>query len=337
MAHRQSQIASDTPLQVCVDRDLSMAAAIGEELTMHGCIICGTNICQNFLRSPDRFHGRSIGYQLVRCSSCSLVWLEAPPAPSEMWQHYGKAYDRAISRAGKDARFWAGRRATVLKHKSGGTVLDLGCSSGGFLASLAGPSWNRFGIEMSENVARVAESSGAQVFVGDILDAPFQPESFDVITCFHVFEHLHQPRQVLAKVHQWLKPGGIFYAEMPNIDSLDAFIFRSYWHSLELPRHLYHFSPLSVRRLLLAAGFSEIQIETTPATYAEHSIRYLVDHLYSRIGLSRPPAAVDKSSTLPWRVVRKLNRLTIFALLGRFAAACGRGPDLRAVFQKQQP
>ncbi len=303
---------------------------------MHSCVICGTNICQNFLRAPDRFHGRSIDYQLVRCSSCSLVWLEPPPAPTEMGEHYGEAYDRAISRAGKDARFWAGRRATVLKYKPGGTVLDLGCSSGGFLTSLAGPSWNLFGVEMSESVARVAEAScGAQVFVGDILDAPFQPESFDVITCFHVFEHFYQPSQVLAKVHQWLKPGGIFYAEMPNIDSLDASIFRSYWHSLELPRHLYHFSPRSLRRLLIDAGFSELQLETNPGTYAEYSFRYLLDYFYSRIGFSMSTAAAGKPPTLPWRAVRKLNRLTLLALLGHFAAACGRGPDLKAVFQKR--
>lgn len=190
---------------------------------------------------------------------------------------------------------------------------------------------------MSENTAREAmANSGAELFVGDVLDAPFPADNFDVITCFHVFEHLYHPREVLAKVHRWLKPGGIFYAEMPNIASVDASLFRSYWHSLELPRHLFHYSPTSLRNLLTRARLSELEMETSRSTYAEHSLRYIVDDLYSRIGVTRPSrsAEIPSQNTL-WRVVRKITRLTLFAALGQLEVACGRGPDLKAVFRKQ--
>ena len=76
--------------------------------------------------------------------------------------------------------------------------------------------------------------------------APFQPNTFDAITCFDVLEHMHHPREVLVKVREWLKPGGVFYTFLPNIDSAESRIFRSYWCGLELPRHLYHFSPSSL-------------------------------------------------------------------------------------------
>ena len=106
-------------------------------------------------------------------------------------------------------------------------------------------------LPMSEDCAKTAEArSGARVFVGNILDAPFPPESFDVITWFDVLEYLYEPRRVMARVSEWLKPGGIFYVLVPNVDSAEARVFRSYWHGLELPRHLFHYSPASLSNSL---------------------------------------------------------------------------------------
>ena len=165
-----------------------------------------------------------------------------------MGEHYGPDYDRSVAAAGKSPDRWRGRVETLTQYKAGGSILDLGCSSGGFLSALKNPAWKLYGIEMSDEVAqRAHDDTGADVFVGDILDAPYPAGSFDAITCFHVFEHLYQPREILAKVSHWLKPGGIFYAMMPNIDSAGARIFKSYWYALELPRHLYHFSPISLK------------------------------------------------------------------------------------------
>ena len=153
-------------------------------------------------------------------------------------------------------------------------MLDLGCSSGGFLRSLKGPAWNLYGIEMSDEVARRAETAtGAKVFVGDILDAPFSPNTFDVITCFHVFEHLYEPREVLLRVAQWLKPGGVFFAMMPNIDSAGRRIFGSYWYALELPRHTYHFSPQSLSRMADSVGLRQLSITTGREVFIEQSVR----------------------------------------------------------------
>jgi len=165
-----------------------------------------------------------------------MVWLDNPPSKAEMGMHYGPDYDRTISTAAKATDHWFGRRDELLRLKpGGGAVLDLGCASGGFLSTMQGPSWKLFGIEMSEEAASVARGRcGAEVFVGDILDAPFAPGSFDAITCFNVFEHVYEPKEVLARAAEWLKPGGIFFTMMPNIDSAGARIFRSYWYALEL-------------------------------------------------------------------------------------------------------
>jgi SAM-dependent methyltransferase len=249
--------------------------------------------------------------------------------------HYGGAYDRVIARAGKGQDHWERRRRTILKYKQGGAILDIGCSSGGFLEALGSSAWELFGVEISRDAAQTARlRTGAAVFTGDILDAPFEAGSFDAITCFHVLEHLRDPKKILSCVYEWLKPGGIFYFEIPNIDSLDHWVFRSYWYALELPRHLYHFSPSSLRALAGTTAFSELQMRTLSGTYFEHSMRYIVADMASRAGLRTRPMAEEKQSPLVWRAMRKAHRLTALSLLGFVASACGRGPDLSAVFQK---
>ena len=131
---------------------------------------------QEWLRGPDRLHGRQEEYTLVRCPACSLVWLSNPPEPSEMHLHYTDAYDRLISASGQNSpQRWRERKAALTPHKQSGALLDLGCSSGAFLESLKGEAWKLHGIEMSADCAKIAEAkSGAQVFVGDILEAPFR-------------------------------------------------------------------------------------------------------------------------------------------------------------------
>lgn len=299
------------------------------------CPACWNRAVNGWLKAPDRFHGRSELYELVRCPSCALVSLHDPPSPAEMAQHYGAAYDRAVAAGGGNPAHWKWRRDELLRHKSSGAILDLGCGSGGFLASLDGPSWDLFGIEMSEAAAKRAVSrSAARVYVGDILDAPYAPGSFDVITCFDVLEHLYRPWEVLARISEWLKPGGIFYTMMPNIDSAGARIFQSYWYGLELPRHLHHFSPPSLRKLARSAGLEEVSVTTHREVFIEASLHYILDDVSRKIGIRRTSMALAKPATLPWKVVRKGLRSTILPVFTMLASFCGDGENIRALFVK---
>jgi 2-polyprenyl-3-methyl-5-hydroxy-6-metoxy-1,4-benzoquinol methylase len=301
------------------------------------CPACGHDGAENWLRAPDRFHGKPQFHQLMRCRKCSLVWLENPPSPEEMGYHYGPDYDRTIAGAGEYPNHWSGRREALLRYKSGGAILDLGCSSGGFLTSMKSPAWKLSGIEMSDAVAKKAEARcGARVFVGDILDAPFAPESFDAITCFHVFEHLYHPRQVLVKVAEWLKPGGVFYTMMPNIDSAGRRIFGSYWYALELPRHLYHFSPASLRTMAASVGLKEVSLETHREVFIEYSARYMLDDALRKIGVARLPLAQAKAPSLTWKMVRKAFRLTALPVLNGMASLAGDGESIHVVLRKPQ-
>jgi SAM-dependent methyltransferase len=299
------------------------------------CPICGSPEAQPFLKAPDRYHGRQRQYQLVRCAKCSLVWLDSPPSPQEMGEHYGVDYDRSVSTAGEDPNRWRGRHERLADFKSGGTILDLGCSAGGFLKGLNDSSWQKFGIEMSEEVAAKARTlAHAEVFVGDILDAPYPAGSFDVVTCFHVLEHLYHPAEVFRKVFDWLKPGGLFYFMVPNIDSAGCHIFGSYWYALELPRHLFHFSPKSLRALAQEVGFKEVSLHTDREVFIESSSRYIFDDLLRKVGVDRTPLAKSAKPNLPFRIVRKGFRMTVLPALNGLASFAGDGESIHVIFQK---
>jgi SAM-dependent methyltransferase len=252
--------------------------------------------------------------------------------------HYGIDYDRIISEKGETGDYWQKPRETLLKFKSGGAILDLGCSSGSFLESLKNSSWELFGVEISPTMAKRAEvRTGAKVFEGDILDAPFPPESFDAITCFHNLEHVYHPRQVLEKVSGWLKPGGVFYLLIPNIDSGASRIFGSYWYALEIPRHLYHFSPISLRNLTSQVGLQELMLKTDREPFIEYSIRYIFDAVLKNVGFHRVPLALAKSPCLPWKCVRKMFRLTLLPMISSVISLAGDGEIINAIFRKNIP
>jgi 2-polyprenyl-3-methyl-5-hydroxy-6-metoxy-1,4-benzoquinol methylase len=255
-----------------------------------------------------------------------------------MGEHYTDAYHRLISGAGEDSLFrWGFRKVAIGQYKQGGSLLDLGCSSGSFLEFIREENWKLYGVEMSADGAKTAsEKSGAQVFAGDIVKAPFPPESFDVITCFDVLEHLYEPRQVMAKVMEWLKPGGIFYVLVPNIDSAEARVFKSYWGGLELPRHLFHYSPASLSYLAKSVGLEEISLVTRRNAAVGVNIRYLFDDFFRAVGISKTPQAYLGPPSLPWRVVRKLVRMTILPCLLALAPLVGGGESIHAVFGKKR-
>jgi len=301
------------------------------------CPVCGASGAQLWLQAPDRFHGRSDQYTLARCPGCSIVWLVNAPQPHEMHAHYTDAYDHLISAAGEGSvARWDFRVRAVEQLKSSGALLDLGCSSGAFLNLFGNGRWSLYGIEMSEESAKAAEArTGATVFAGEILDASFPPESFDIITCFDVLEHLYEPSRVLARVAEWLKPGGIFYILIPNIDSAEARIFKSYWHGLELPRHLFHYSPASLRFLVESAGLETLSLETRRNPAVGTSLRYWFDDLLRRVGVERTPVAYRDEAGFAWRAARKIARETILRLLLALAPLAGGGESIHAIFRKK--
>jgi SAM-dependent methyltransferase len=301
------------------------------------CPTCGSRSISHFLSGPDRFHMRKEVYNLLRCSSCSMVWLDSPPKPEDMGPHYDEDYHKAIMVAGETAPAirWRIHHDLISRYKQGGAVLDIGCSSGGFLGTMKGDAWKLYGIEMEASTADKARAAtGAEVFVGDVMDAPFRPNSFDLITAFDLLEHVYNPRPFLAKVMEWLKPGGVFFTMLPNIDSWESKVFGNYWFGLELPRHISHFSPRSLKHVMISLGYEEVHLATSNITYWGHSMGYVCSEAVQKLGFSPAPAAKAKQRSIAWRAVRKAIRLTMIAPSGQLASMAGVGANIEGIFRK---
>lgn len=301
-----------------------------------GCPCCGGSSFTRWMRVPARSQSGVRCYDLVRCPSCLHVWLKNWPMPEELSYYYGANYHQAVGHYGEtSAKRWRPQLQVISKYKAGGSILDIGCSSGGFLGQLKGGPWKLHGIEPSLQTAERARTmTGADIFAGNAEDATFSPNSFDVITCSDVLEHLYDPREMFRRVCGWLKPGGIFYVFVPNINSWEARIFRSYWFGLDLPRHLHHYSAESLRGLATLAGLREVHMVTPAGRYVEQSAWILLDDLARRVGVSWTPSDLTVNPGITWKVLRKAQRLTVGALYSTIASFCGAAPSLQAVFQK---
>jgi SAM-dependent methyltransferase len=314
-----------------------MTSSVSEQATSNkACPCCSDLNFKHWMQVPERSQPGAAGYDLLRCPTCLHTWLDNRPTPDEMGYYYSDKYHRAIGHAGETSpKRWQRQLQVITKYKTSGRVLDIGCSSGGFLGYLMGGPWELYGIEASVPTAERARLvTGAQVFAGDVLDADFPSNWFDVITCSDVMEHLYEPGDVFRNVHKWLRPGGIFYVFVPNIMSWEARAFGSYWSGLDLPRHLHHYSTTSLARFAASAGLRQVRMVTPPGCYLEPSTAILVDHLVRKAGMKPKPLDVTAQPGLPWRIVRKGMRLSVEALYCVAAAACGSAPSLQAVFQK---
>jgi 2-polyprenyl-3-methyl-5-hydroxy-6-metoxy-1,4-benzoquinol methylase len=145
--------------------------------------------------------------------------------------------------------------------------LDVGCGNGDFLELAKKAGWEPFGVEPSDGAANFARSRGLDVVCGTLESAGYAAGLFDVVTMWDVLEHLPEPRRAAEEVHRLLTAGGFLVIRVPNTDFqlLKAFvretIFRGQRVSLQGNYHLNHFSPTSLRRLLMSTGFEVLREE----------------------------------------------------------------------------
>jgi SAM-dependent methyltransferase len=143
------------------------------------------------------------------------------------------------------------------------SFLDVGCGDGHYLKLIAGMGIARdriFGIELG--ASKALQESGFHIFDGRVEECDqIAPGSLDLVTMFHVIEHVADPVRVLRHIRDWLSIDGVLALETPNMASLDARLFcRSWWGGYHFPRHWVLFDPASIRTALESAGFEIVSI-----------------------------------------------------------------------------
>lgn len=114
-----------------------------------------------------------------------------------------------------------------------------------------------FGTQLSESAARVTSRRlGREIFLGELPDARFPEAGMDLVCLYNVLEHVREPRVYLREIGRILRPGGLLAIEVPNARCLTARLFGRHWLGWDLPNHIYHFNPASLRALLERHGFT---------------------------------------------------------------------------------
>ncbi|HKU41372.1 MAG TPA: methyltransferase domain-containing protein [Polyangiales bacterium] len=258
------------------------------------CPVCGERVSSTFAvgfdyelltcRNPWRF---------VRCARCSHVWLNPRPALSELGviypsSYYAYSYEQTINPIAVRAKQLLDelKIANILRQLPAAprSYLDVGCGSGRFLKALERRGLSRdklFGLELDRQVVAKLQAEGYRVACERVEGCESIPAgALDLISMFHVIEHVDQPRAVVGKLARWLAPGGILALETPNLDSVDARLFRDgLWGGYHIPRHWHVFTPESLRALLTAAGLEVLGVSYHPGhsfwLYSlHHALRY---------------------------------------------------------------
>lgn len=139
-------------------------------------------------------------------------------------------------------------------------ALEIGCATGGYLRRLVAAGWRVQGIEPGPEPAAAARAAGFDVDTGVLETTRLDDRSFDAAAAWMVIEHVPDPRATLTRLSRVLKPGGQLLISIPNAGCWEPAIFGRHWYVWELPRHLHHFTPVSIRRLLTECGFESIEV-----------------------------------------------------------------------------
>ena len=142
-------------------------------------------------------------------------------------------------------------------HSQKGSLLDIGAGTGDFLATAKKGDWKITGIEPNEKAKAISISKG--VSFADNLES-IESHSFDVITMWHVLEHVPNLENQIIELKRLLKPNGTIIIAVPNYKSFDAKYYGAFWAAYDVPRHLWHFSKISIEKLFARENMKLIKI-----------------------------------------------------------------------------
>ena len=231
------------------------------------CPVCLNPVTAPALVGTDfLFESTSKTFTLYSCDACHCLFLHPMPDSSEIERFYPADYWWNARRSGGLNKLESVYRKLALRDhiafisKAAGDrgvdVLDVGCGSGTLLGLLKHRGFRVTGLDFSAEAAEIAKTeNGVDVAVGSLEEAHFAAESFDVVTLFHVMEHVTNPHLVLAEVSRVLKPNGVAILQVPNIESWQFKIFGARWYGLDIPRHVIDYSRNSMLKLLADSGF----------------------------------------------------------------------------------
>jgi 2-polyprenyl-3-methyl-5-hydroxy-6-metoxy-1,4-benzoquinol methylase len=246
------------------------------------CPICSSASQAPFLACKDYTVSKK-DFTIVTCGDCGFAFTSPRPEDADLGSYYQSEEYISHSNTSKGLvsklyqvvrkRTLAAKLQMINARASKGALLDIGCGTGEFLNACQLDGWSVRGIEPGE-AARKAATDNYNLTVGEesAIDS-LAEASFEVITMWHVMEHVPNLAGRVQQLKRLLKPGGLLVIAVPNRNSHDAEYYGAQWAAYDVPRHLWHFRPQDMKRLLEQGGFK--LTETLPMKYDSYYVSML--------------------------------------------------------------
>lgn len=235
-------------------------------LNINSCPLCGGKQLKHTITCTDHYaSGES--FKLFRCEGCGFIFTQDAPTEARIGRYYetpdyishSDTHQGLMNRVYHVVRrYMLSRKATLVKRTAGmarGTLLDIGTGTGYFGNAMQERGWQ---------VKAIEKNAGARAFALTHFDLKVDAEealeqypdaSFDVITLWHVMEHLEHLNATWKRLAALLKDDGVLIVAVPNAVSYDAQKYKEWWAAYDVPRHLWHFSPSTMQQFGVKYGF----------------------------------------------------------------------------------
>jgi 2-polyprenyl-3-methyl-5-hydroxy-6-metoxy-1,4-benzoquinol methylase len=231
------------------------------------CPVCHSTQIDDAFSAKDYTVSNEI-FTVVKCNACTHMFTQNVATQDEIGKYYQS--ENYISHSDTQEgmvnklyhavrkRTLAGKKILVQREttKQQGKILDIGCGTGAFLNTMTLAGWESTGLEPDDAARKKAQElyninpkPSHQIF-----DLPHN--TYDAITMWHVLEHVHQLHEYIAQLKNMLTTNGRIFIAVPNYTSYDAKHYAAHWAAYDVPRHLYHFSPASMKSLVEQHGLT---------------------------------------------------------------------------------
>jgi 2-polyprenyl-3-methyl-5-hydroxy-6-metoxy-1,4-benzoquinol methylase len=278
-------------------------------------------------------------FPVVRCDECQLAYVTPRPDAKHLPAYYPTRY------FGKRHPMFKRQLMALRTHElgrpaPGARLLDIGCGYGDFILACKEKGWQVTGAEQAASpIFEFHEELGVDVVpVEDLAKLP--AASFDVITLWHVFEHLPDPVALLREARRLLKVGGRLLIEVPNFGGWHGRLGGAAWHHHDVPRHLLHFSrktltSMLARERLVPERWSTFSIEYDTFGTAQTYLNWIChrpNHLYQWL-IRQPTGGTRRDTILTLLLI--LPATIVAGIFSIVAALVGQGGVLRVISRKQ--
>lgn len=229
------------------------------------CPVCGSADIKKALTAKD-FTVSKRDFDIYECSQCLLRFTQDIPDTDSIGAYYKS--EEYISHTDtsrgivnnlyqKVRKYTLGQKRKLVEKVTGiheGQLLDVGSGTGAFVNEMSSHGWQVTGLEPDADAREVANKNYGFELKDTSAFYSLQPGSYDAISMWHVLEHVHDLNAYIQQLKSVLKENGKLFIAVPNYTSGDASVYKEFWAAYDVPRHLYHFSPNSMRVLIEKHG-----------------------------------------------------------------------------------